>query len=453
VISPLLLATPAQPRAPRARKLTLDVGPAADLAAPPLGVAHTAWQDTDGTLWVGFGRAAAWIVGPSTEALAEAGYEALDRCSEALGNLPDEVRGLRAFGTLAFDPAFPVDPYGATVDLASFAVPRWLLRLAPGVVSRGGRADAWVACDPDEPADQLDREAEALAAWVQQPAPPVVMPAAMMVPDDADRLDYEEAVRRAVAAIQAGVLEKVVLARPRFVEAAGHMPPWALFLALAHRAPSTARFLLVEPEGGAFLGASPECLVAREGQAVRADVLAGTTPRDRDPAADVSRSEELRTCAKNRHEHGLVRAAVLATLAPFTSSLDAATEPRLLPLPNVWHLHTPVSGRLNAGVTLGQLVRALHPTPAVGGTPREPALDMLAELERAGRGCYAAPVGWIGHDAAYMAVGIRSAHLRGNRAVAMAGAGIVAGSEPAAEWLETERKLAPMVAALTGGGP
>ncbi|MEB3329380.1 MAG: isochorismate synthase [Candidatus Sericytochromatia bacterium] len=453
MISPLLLAPPAAPRAPRARRLALTVGPAARLAAPPLGVAHVAWQDPDGTLWVGCGRAAAWVVGSSTEARAAAGYEALDRCREALAQLPEAASGLRAFGALAFDPAFPVDPYGASVDLAAFAVPRWLLRVPASAVTRGGPAEAWVACGPDEPADQLEREAVALAAWAGRPSPPAVVPRGMLVPDETDRLDYEEAVRQALDAIRGGALEKVVLARPRFVEAAGHLPPWPLFLALAHRAPSTARFLLVEPEGGAFLGASPECLVALEGQAVRADVLAGTTPRDRDAAVDAARAEALRACPKNRHEHGLVREAVLATLKPFTTALQAPEQPRLLPLPNVWHLHTAVSGRLSEAATLGRLVRALHPTPAVGGTPRDRALELLAELERAGRGCYAAPVGWVGRDAAYMAVGIRSAHLRGNRAVALAGAGIVEGSDPTAEWLETERKLAPMLTALTGGAP
>ncbi|MEB3222535.1 MAG: isochorismate synthase [Candidatus Sericytochromatia bacterium] len=435
------------------RRLSLEAVPAANLTPAPLGVAQAAWQDPDGTLWIGLGRASFWAVGSSTEAHADAGYAVLDRCREALAALPGEAQGVRAFGCLAFDPAFAVDPYGAPVRLAAFAVPRWLLRLPAGAVSRGGQVEAWVACGPEEPADQLDLEAAAIAAWAARVAPPAPVPRAMLVPDDADRLDYQEAVRRAVSAIRGGGLDKVVLARPRFVEAAGHLPPWPLFLALAHRAPGTARFLLVDPDGGAFLGASPECLVAIDGPTVRADVLAGTLPRDRDAAVDAARAEQLRTSAKNLHEHALVRKAVLETLAPFTATLSAADDPRLLPLPNVWHLHTPVTGALVEGATLSRLVKALHPTPAVGGTPREGALEMLASMERAGRGCYAAPVGWVGAEAAYLAVGIRSAHLRGNRAVAMAGAGIVADSDPASEWLETERKLAPMLAALTGGAP
>lgn len=451
MLSPLSLAPPAPPATPRVACLTVEVVAPTRLAAPPLGVAQVGWVDPDGTLWIGLGRAASWVVGPAAEQHAEAGYAAVDRCLAHLQGLAGEARGVRAFGSLAFDPLHPVDPYGARVPLAAFAVPRWLVRVPAGQVAEGGTVTAWVACGPDEPADQLGREEAALRAWAAHAGPRTVVPRALLVPDDADRVDYEQAVRHAVEAIRAGRLAKVALARPRFVEAAGHLPPWEMFLRLAQRAPGTSRFLLVAPEGDAFLGASPECLVRVDGRSVFADALAGTAARDADPAVDAARAEALRTSPKDLHEHALVRDAIVAILGARTTSLEASEVPGLMPLPNVWHLHTPVRGTLAPGHTFGELVRALHPTPAVGGTPRELALPLIAELERSGRGCYAAPVGWLGADAASLAVGIRSAHLRGNRAVAMAGAGIVAASDPSSEWLETERKLAPMLETLTGG--
>lgn len=436
-------------RPPVVLRLVVEVAPPARLAPPPVGVPQAGWVDADGTWWVGRGEAAAWSAGHEDD-----GPAVLDRVREALAAAGPAAAGVRAFGALAFDPARAVDPLGANVPVARFAVPRWLLRVPAEAVARGGKAEAWVCLPEGAPTSGPRHEAElaALRAWACEEAEPLPVPPAMSAPDDEAAADHAGAVTAGLAAIRAGAVEKVVLARPRVLEAAAHFPAWTLFASLAERAPGTARFALLDADGAAFFGASPERLFALEGDRLAVDVLAGTAARGVG-AADEDRAASLRASAKDAHEHAVVREAVLTALAPLATDLVSADQPGLLALPTVWHLHTPVTGKLAAGKGLGDLVRALHPTPAVGGAPRQAAIELIRELEPTGRGRYAGPVGWVSADAAHLAVGIRSAHLRGNRAVAMAGGGIVAGSEPAAEWAETERKIAPMLSALAGGVP
>lgn len=435
-------------RPPVVLRLAVEVAPPARLAPPPTGVAQAGWVDADGTWWVGRGEAAAW-----TATDEDGGPAVLDRVRSALADAGPEAAGMRAFGALAFDPARAVDPLGANVPIARFALPRWLLRIPADAVERGGMAEAWVALPEGAPASgaRLDAELAALRAWAAEVAEPLPVPPALSAPDGDAAADHGAAVVAGLAAIHGGDVEKVVLARPRYLEAAAHFPAWTLFASLAERAPGTARFALLEHDGAAFIGASPERLFALEGDRLAVDVLAGTAARGVGEAVDVARADALRASAKDAHEHAVVREAVMAALAPLATDLVAPATPVLLPLPTVWHLHTPVVGRLAPGAGLGDLVRALHPTPAVGGAPRQAAIELIRSLEPTGRGRYAGPVGWVSAGAAHLAVGIRSAHLRGNRAAAMAGGGIVAGSEPAAEWAETERKLAPMLAALSGG--
>ncbi len=124
----------------------------------------------------------------------------------------------------------------------------------------------------------------------------------------------------------------------------------------------------------------------------------------------------------------------------------------LVVLPLLRHLVTRFQGVLAPGITDGAILERLHPTAAVGGDPRAAALDAIAELENFDRGWYAAPVGWLARDAAEFAVAIRSAHCAGDRLTLFAGAGIVPGSDPAGEWEENERKLAPFLKALDGNG-
>jgi isochorismate synthase len=210
-------------------------------------------------------------------------------------------------------------------------------------------------------------------------------------------------------------------------------------------------------EGGAvpalLVGASPELLVERRGRAVRSTPLAGSAPRAGDPRADRENARALRASAKDREEHAIVVEAIAATLGPLCEELAWDREPVLLETANVWHLATRFDGLLRDPVpSVVDLVAALHPTPAVGGSPTDRARSLIQELEPFDRGGYAGPVGWMdaGGDGEW-AIALRCARLEDGRATLYAGAGIVAASDPASEVDETARKFRAFLDSLRWG--
>ena len=259
------------------------------------------------------------------------------------------------------------------------------------------------------------------------------------------RWAWTAAVRRALAAIEAGELRKVVLAREVVLEAAAPFDRARILDRLRRSHPSCFTYA-----AGGFVGASPELLVRRRGVEVFSCPMAGTVPRGGTAEEDERLAAELRASAKEAEEHRLLVDAVLAALAPACAEPPGAAPAEIVRLATVSHLATRVSGRLRSPAPSAlALAGLLHPTPAVGGLPRAPALRAITELEDFHRGLYAGPVGWV--DAAgegEWAVALRGAELDGLRARLVAGAGIVAGSDPDAEWAETEAKLRPMLAAV-----
>ena len=270
--------------------------------------------------------------------------------------------------------------------------------------------------------------------------------------------DYRAAVAGARSRIRDGSLRKVVLARTVSVDAG--RPLDARRLAHRLRAVDPEAYTFVAPISGgeagprrSFVGASPELLVSRRGRDIRSNPLAGSAPRSGDPAEDRANADALSGSSKDREEHEIVVEAVAETLRPFCAELTWDPEPVLRETPNVWHLSTRFRGVLtDPAPSALDLVAALHPTPAVGGTPRAAALDAISELEPFERGRYAGPVGWMdAHGDGEWAIALRCAELRGDRAVLYAGAGIVAGSEPDDEVDETERKFRAFLDALRWG--
>ncbi len=258
------------------------------------------------------------------------------------------------------------------------------------------------------------------------------------------------AVAAAAAAVGDGAATKVVLAREVLVEG----PPLdlaALLDRLSAAYPGAYRFLVSGPgPGHGFLGASPELLVARAGEEVRAQPMAGTVPRQTDRQADAAALDALASSAGLAHEHRITIDAVLDGLLAYCSYVDADAEPIVVELANVAHLATTVRGRLSDPPPSAlRLVAALHPTPAVGGWPRSEALALIDQLEGMDRRRYAGPVGWV--DAAgngTFAVGIRSAELDADGLHVYAGNGIVVGADPAAELAENQAKLRALLDAI-----
>jgi isochorismate synthase len=278
---------------------------------------------------------------------------------------------------------------------------------------------------------------------------------------DPEPAEYGAAVEEARRRIRAGHLRKVVLARSVVVAADRALDAKQLLWRL--RAVDPDCYVFASPElaldagdlvpTGILVGASPELLVRKEGQEIAATPLAGSAPRFGDPAEDRRSAERLLASAKDREEHGLVVGDVARSLQPLCEELVHPDEPELLGTANVWHLATPFGGRLKTSVrSVLDAVAALHPTPAVCGTPREAASALLTELEPIDRGCYAGPVGWVDADGdGEWAIALRCAEITGTTARVFAGAGIVADSDPAQELDETERKFRALLDSLRWG--
>lgn len=259
-----------------------------------------------------------------------------------------------------------------------------------------------------------------------------------------DRERWCQLVDRARDSIRASALEKVVMARSVRLKApqGAHFDVAATLRRLRHQNEAAFVFAFGQPDDGMFVGATPETLVRLRGLSVETQVLAGTTRRGADAAEDEALGRQLMESAKDRHEHALTAQAIASALGPWCDELTIPETPRLARLRRLTHLETPVRGTLREPTDVLTLVECMHPTPAVGGAPRQGALDWLESHEGLERGWYAGPVGWVGAEGdGVFAVAIRSALLRGDTAEAFAGAGIVAASEPTLEWDETGLKL------------
>jgi menaquinone-specific isochorismate synthase len=245
---------------------------------------------------------------------------------------------------------------------------------------------------------------------------------------------WRTSVRRALELIDHQRLEKVVLARAVRVDADRPFEPRAVLAELRRTQPGCTVYA-----AGGFVGATPELLVRKRGNDVLSRPLAGT-------GTDAGR---LLASAKDAHEHAVVVDAVVRALTPACGAVRAEG-PAPLVLADVTHLATSVSARCaDARTSAVDLLSALHPTPAVAGTPRSVALDVIRELEPMGRGNYAGPCGWVdARGDGDFVVALRCGVLEGATALLHAGAGIVAGSDPEAEWYETQQKLEPMLRAL-----
>ena len=260
---------------------------------------------------------------------------------------------------------------------------------------------------------------------------------------------WAQMIERAKDQFQTGPLQKVVLARVCEVQLP-HLVDLDGALAYLQRRYAECYTFLFEPQPHhAFFGATPELLIATQGQQFTTMSLAGSIQRGATPADDERLAQALLHSAKDRHEHALVVAAVRQRLAPLAAELVIPEAPVVYRLSNIQHLYTPIHGVLRDATGVLPLVETLHPTPALGGSPRELALTFISAAEAVPRGWYAAPVGWIDHtlDGAF-GVAIRSAIAQRQRAWLYAGAGIVADSEPQKEWEETGWKFRPIQEAL-----
>lgn len=261
---------------------------------------------------------------------------------------------------------------------------------------------------------------------------------------------YQKQVTRALSEIARGDYEKIVLARAQQLTTREEFHPLGVLNHLRQHYAGCYAFSVANGSGQSFIGATPERLVRVAEGRMHSESLAGSAPRGQSASEDAAFARALLHNEKDRREHRLVVDSIAHCLADLNVRIEHPTSPRVLGLANVQHLHTPISALLPAGVHILDLVERLHPTPAVGGTPRANAIAAIKRLEPFERGLYAGALGWIDHrGGGECFVGIRSALVDGRTATTYAGAGIVAGSDPQKEFAETELKFKALIEALT----
>jgi isochorismate synthase len=432
--------------------VTVPIQPELDLSAAVLAArrpddryACLEQPDRDGFVLAGLGQAALLEASGPTR-FADVAAAARGLASNAFADDP------------AHDPSRP--PAAGPVFLGGFAFaddggksPEWAglppacLVLPEIALSRQGaeaRMTLTAVVQPDDAAEDVVERLVARARELEPSAMPLLDPDPVertRVASAAPPSHYEQAVARAVERIRAGELEKVVLAREVRAHAARDHDPGAVLGALRELFPACYCWCVGTPDA-AFVGASPELLVRRDGQRAQTVALAGTTRRSADPSVDDHLGEQLLNSAKDREEQAIVARRIERTLAPVSLWVAAADDPVLVRVHNVQHLATPIRAQLADPVPAVELAGLLLPTPAVGGEPREAALPLIPALEGLDRGWYAGAVGWtdLAEDGEFC-VGLRCALLRGRVAHLYAGCGIVRDSDPAEELAETEVKL------------
>jgi menaquinone-specific isochorismate synthase len=258
-------------------------------------------------------------------------------------------------------------------------------------------------------------------------------------------------VEKALTRIGEGAYEKIVLSRALDLVFDNSCQPLRILNRLREDYPSCSSFSLQHENGASFIGATPERLVTVRGGRFTTEAIAGSAARGTDARDDARLARGLLSSEKDLREHRHVVESICRRLASMGLQAEAANEPGLLLLPNVQHLQTPIEGALPAGMHILDLAEALHPTPAVGGTPREAALPDIAGWEPFARGLFAGLTGWFdARGNGEFAVGIRSALTSGNNARLFAGAGIVRGSVPADELRETSLKMEALLRCIRG---
>lgn len=404
------------------------------------GAPRVHWAAPDGLEVVGAGEAAR-LTGDGAERF-EAIRDAAETTFEG-ASTPEDAARPRFFGGGAFHDDHEPSPPWEGFPPATFVLPRIQL------VRTDEATHLTVArCDGDEAALERDLDAAAEAVENLPAMRPVGEPPGVV----ASRRTTTEAqwaagIEAAIDRIEQGGLRKVVLAVALAVTLEEEVVVSDTLERLRRSYPDCFRFLVQPSDEAGFFGVPPERLVRLEGNHAETEALAGTVARGETPEEDAALADSLLDSEKLQHEQALVAEAIEEHLAPLGDVTVA--EQGVRKLATVQHLHTPIEADLDGDAHVLDLVDALHPTPAVGGLPPETAERVIRETETFERGWYAAPVGWFdaGGDGEF-AVGIRSAVAGGRRATLFAGNGIVADSDPAAEWEEVGLKLEPILAAL-----
>jgi menaquinone-specific isochorismate synthase len=354
---------------------------------------------------------------------------------------------IRYYGGLAFDRSVECWP---EFGRAHFILPRIELRRNGNqvkiLVNLNFETDD---VETSKVADEIQAALDAIAN-IQKPGP-LSPPNKLKLMSRSDLPNYSRWKDLVEQVTQANFIHstpKVVLSRHSQIDVDDNIDPWTLLACWQGRNPNSFQFGFQFSPERAFISCSPERLYLRRQQELFTEALAGTTIRGLNPDEDNKLAQALLIDSKNSHENQIVRKHIVDALIPLSQYVGADEQPRIFKLNHIQHLHRSIRAQLRPGVNDFELLRALHPTPAVGGLPRHAALNFIRQREGYARGWYAGACGYLNRHESEFSVAIRSALIEPRRINLFAGAGIVAGSDPEAEWQELENKLATVLSIL-----
>lgn len=368
----------------------------------------------------------------------------------------------RLFGGFSFAPRKRGDRAWASFPPALFHLPEAELEHHPGtgeytLLVRGR--------DPDETRRAWTAWARAVGsggprgrsgqARASSPAsgPQVTATGSNAAAPNLERAIWHRMVSGTLRRISDGEAEKVVLARTMEVAPSVPVEPVDLVMALWEENHGSYVFLFEPEAGSALVGATPETIATLVNGVVRSTAVAGSRAVGGDSVETAQFARELYDSDKERAEHACVVRDMVARLSALGCTVRRDVAPHVLTLARIQHLETKIAATVPDGLALLDILASLHPTPAVCGTPRNVALSILTENEVFDRGWYAGPVGWFASDGKGIFVpALRSAVSTGSCWRLFAGGGIVAGSNPALEWEETELKFQPVLRAMARVG-
>ncbi|WP_345317110.1 isochorismate synthase [Ferrimonas gelatinilytica] len=351
---------------------------------------------------------------------------------------------LRLYGGVAFDPKQPAWP---EFGQAQFVLPRLELR------RQGEQAQLRLnlSVHNREWSQELSDAHTALQAVVKAAPLPPLGPAHLLSRQDTpNRARWETLIGQVTHPSFIDDTPKVVLARETRMRTSAQPNPWTVLHAWQLLNPGSYQYGFQFSEQHTFISCSPERLYHRLGRELSTEALAGTTVRGFNEADDQALADALLSDSKNSHENQLVRQHIEAQLSPLADYVGVEESPTILKLNHIQHLHRGIRAEIKAGVSDLQLLQALHPTPAVGGLPRDAAMSFIRQREGFDRGWYAGACGYLGQNESEFSVAIRSALFSPERITLFAGAGIVGDSEVEAEWQELNNKLATVLGILNG---
>ena len=440
-------------RAGRAKLVSISI--AVD-ALDPLAVLESIFEPGEPHFYAERPDIGSAIAGAETAAAFESTgpgrFEAVQRWIDAMlqdtiavGDVSAPFGGPHFFTGFAFaDEVEAGEPFAA----ARVFVPRWQVARAGAVTTAVANFLVPPDADLDALAERVWRAHRKFGGFRYRETP-LTEPSAEAIFQVREAGDYRAVVAKAVARIDAGEFTKIVLARAQEFASDQPLHPLRVLNGLRQRFPDCYAFSLANGRGQSFIGASPERLVRVSKGVLETEALAGSIRRGAGASEDAALAGTLLRSEKDRREHQHVLAAITARLEHLGLAPEYAAEPGLRRLANVQHLHTPIRATLPENVRLLAVLAALHPTPAVGGSPLAAVLPAIRGLESFPRGLYAGAIGWSNaRGGGEFFVGLRSALVDGGTARVYAGAGIVAGSTPEKEFAETELKFKAMLEAL-----